>query len=368
MDGQILNTAEAAANLCFEGRFLEAQPYGNGHINDTFAAVYEQRDGSRRRYILHRIIPRIFKEPEHLMENIAGVTSHLRKKIIARGGDPERETLNIIPARDGRTFYRDADGCYWRGYVFIENATTFQLVESPRDFYHSARAFGQFQNLLADYPAHTLHETIVKFHDTAKRFRDFTAARSADALSRARECGPEIEFVLSREADTRVLVDMLARGELPLKVTHNDTKLNNVMIDDKTGEGICVIDLDTVMPGLSLYDFGDSIRFGASTAAEDERDLSKVRMDIDLYEIYLRGFMETAGPSVTKTELAMLPMGAKLMTLECGMRFLADYLSGDTYFKTHREGQNLDRARTQFKLVADMERQWSALEKLSDRY
>lgn len=346
----------AAAQFAYEGEITEIRPYGSGHINDTFRVT--TKNDIEHRYILQRINTDAFKDPDGLMENIEGVTAFLKKEIISRGGDYTRETLNIVKTLSGNNYYRDeTDGC-WRSYMFIEGAVTFDSVKDPKDFYNAARAFGRFQNLLSSYPASTLHETIPKFHDTAKRFRDLKAAVEADVKGLADTCRPEIEFAFAREKDCSVLVDMLARGELPLKVTHNDTKLNNVMIDNATGEGICVIDLDTVMPGLSLYDFGDSIRFGASTAAEDETDLSKVNMDIKLYEIYMKGFFETAGDSITQNERDMMAMGAKLMTLECGMRFLADYLEGDVYFKVHRPGHNLDRCRTQFKLVADMERQW----------
>lgn len=358
---------EAIAGIAFDGTLLRYTPYGSGHINDTFA-VYVGFEGATKRYILQRINTDIFRDADSLMENIAGVTSYLRREIESRGGDYTRETLNVVPTLDGKTYYRDSLGGAWRGYLFIENATTFDTVKDPKDFYNAARAFGRFQNLLQKYPAATLHETITKFHDTAKRYRDFEAAVAADKLGRAKDAAKEIAFVRAREADTHVLVDMLAAGELPLKVTHNDTKLNNVMIDNATGEGIAVIDLDTVMPGLSVYDFGDSIRFGASTAAEDEKDLNKVWMDISLYEIYLKGFLETAGDGLTANEKKMLPMGAKLMTLECGMRFLADYLEGDVYFRLHYPEQNLDRCRTQFKLVADMERQWSEMAALVEKY
>ncbi|MFR9217118.1 MAG: phosphotransferase enzyme family protein [Ruthenibacterium sp.] len=241
-------------------------------------------------------------------------------------------------------------------------------AQQPAQFYESARAFGRFQQLLAGYPAATLHETIAKFHDTRQRLANFEKALAADVCSRAKDVQPEAEFVMARKADCAYLMDLLEKGELPLRVTHNDTKLNNVLLDRVTGKGVCVIDLDTVMPGLSLNDFGDSIRFGANHSSEDEKDLSKVNFDISLYEIYAKGFLETAGGALTPMEKQCLPWGAKLMTLECGMRFLTDYLEGDHYFKTHREGQNLDRCRTQFKLVADMEAQWAAMQAAAEKY
>ena len=245
----------------------------------------------------------------------------------------------------------DSQGDYWRAYKFIEGATSYDQVETPEDFYQSAVSFGNFQRLLADYPAETLHETIVGFHDTKARFATFKKAVEEDVCGRAASVQKEIDFVLAHEDVANVFGDMLANGELPLRVTHNDTKLNNIMIDDKTGKGICVIDLDTVMPGLAMNDFGDSIRFGASTAAEDEQDLSKVSCDMELFDVYAKGFIEGCGGKLTQKEIEMMPMGAKVMTFECGMRFLTDHLQGDTYFKIHRENHNLDRCRTQFKLV-----------------
>lgn len=359
---------EAIENIQFEGIYVEHMPYGSGHINDTFAAVFQQADGSRRRYILQRMNHEIFKDPEALMENINNVTSFLRKKIVEAGGDPERETLNVVPAKDGKSFFKDSIGSYWRGYVFIEGATSYDKVEKPEHFYQSAVAFGNFQKLLADYPAATLHETIPDFHNTTVRFETFKKAVQEDVMGRAKDVQAEIDFAMAREEDASVLMNMLKKGELPLRVTHNDTKLNNIMIDDKTGKGICVIDLDTVMPGLALNDFGDSIRFGANPAAEDEKDLSKVWMELSLFESFTKGFLEACGNSLTDNEINMMPMGAKLMTFECGIRFLTDYLQGDTYFKVHREGHNLDRCRTQFKLVADMEEKWDQMKAIVEKY
>ena len=310
----------------------------------------------------------IFRNPKELMENVVNVTTFLRKKIIAAGGDPERETLNIILTKDGANYLQDEAGDYWRSYVFIDDATCFDLVEKPEDFYNSAVAFGHFQQLLADYPAATLHETIKNFHNTVDRFHNFLKAVEEDAVGRAKDVQAEIEFVKAREADCHIICDALANGEIPLRVTHNDTKLNNVMIDNKTGKGLCVIDLDTVMPGSALYDYGDSIRFGASTAAEDEQNLDLVSCDMNLFEIYTKGYTEGCAGSLTEKEIRLMPMGAKLMTLECGMRFLADHLQNDIYFKIHRENHNLDRARTQFKLVADMEAKWDQMNAIVEKY
>jgi Ser/Thr protein kinase RdoA (MazF antagonist) len=294
------------------------------------------------------------------MENFIGVTSHLRKKIEAAGGDPMRETLNLVYTRDGKPYYTEESGKVWRVMPFVEGTLCLEKA-TPELFEASARAFGRFQGLLADYPAETLHETIVKFHDTEDRFAKFLAALEADKMGRAKEVQKEVQFVMDRKADCSVAVGALREGKLPLKVTHNDTKLSNILIDETTMEGICVIDLDTTMPGLSIYDFGDSIRFGANHCAEDEKDLSKVNFDIELYKIYARGFLEGAQGGLTDAELEYLPWGAKLMTLECGIRFLTDYLDGDNYFRIHYPEQNLDRCRTQFKLVADMENQWDAM-------
>ncbi len=352
---------EAIENLDFKGTFVDYVPYGSGHINDTFLVRFTEEEGSIKRYILQRMNHETFKNPEQLMENISGVTKFLRNKIEENHGDVNRETLNIIPTKAGQSLYKDSKGSYWRGYLFIEDADCYDSVKNPDDFYQSAVAFGNFQYQLADYPAHTLHETIPNFHNTPVRFHKFMKAIEADRFGRVKEVSDEIRFVLEREEFTHVLMNLHTEGKLPLKVTHNDTKLNNVMIDHVTKKGLCVIDLDTVMPGFSVNDFGDSIRFGASTGEEDEMDLSKVNFDLELYKIFTKGFLEGCKGSLTDTELAMLPTGAKMMTLECGMRFLTDYLEGDTYFKIHREKHNLDRCRTQFKLVADMEKNWDAM-------
>jgi len=357
---------EVLSCFALEGDLVSIAPYGSGHINDTYCVVM-QEDGQRR-YILQRMNDSIFTNPKELMENVVRVTTFLREKIVAQGGDPDRETLNVILAKDGGTYVEDPVTGPWRMYRFIEDATSFDKVEKAEDFYQSAVAFGHFQRMLADYPAETLHETIVDFHNTPVRLENFKKALAADICGRASQVQEEIRFVLDREADTHVLMDMLAQGELPLRVTHNDTKLNNIMIDNATGRGICVIDLDTVMPGLALNDYGDSIRFGASTAAEDEQDLSKVSCDLSLFEVYTKGFIEGCDGSLTEAEIRMLPMGAKMMTLECGIRFLTDYLQGDTYFKTHWEGQNLARCRTQLKLVKDMEDKWEQMATIVAKY
>lgn len=356
--------SEALSSFQINGVVTSSMRYGSGHINDTYIVNIRKNDGTDGHVLLQRMNTNIFKEPEQLMENILGVTSFLREKIIENGGDPERETLNVIPTKEGDSYFVDSLDGYWRCYVFVEAATGYDQVENLDDFYQSAVSFGNFQKLLADYPAETLHETIKGFHDTKARFEVFKKAVATDVCGRASSVKEEIDFYLARENVANVFGDMLAKGEIPLRVTHNDTKLNNILIDDETHKGICVIDLDTVMPGLAMNDFGDSIRFGASTAAEDEKDLSKVWCDMELFAVYAKGFIEGCGGKLTAKEIELLPMGAKVMTYECGMRFLTDYLQGDVYFKTHREGHNLDRTRTHIKLIEDMENKWDIMNQI----
>lgn len=340
---------------------IAVSPYGNGHINDTYIAESDVR------YILQRINTDIFKNPDTLMENIQNVTEHLRKKIRQNGGDENRETLTVIPTINGDRYLKTDSGCY-RVYRFIENTVSYDNVENASQLYHAAKAFGKFQNMLADFPADKLYETIPDFHDTGKRFEALKQAIKEDAAGRAKTVAKEIEFALSHENEVNIVTDAIKSGEVPLRVTHNDTKLNNVLLDKDTGEGVCVIDLDTVMPGSMLYDYGDALRFGASSGTEDERDLSKIWFDLDLFEAFTRGYLEEVASVMTKKEIELLPFSAKLMTYECGIRFLTDYLNGDTYFKIHREHHNLDRARTQFKLVSDMESKTDSMKKIVEKY
>ncbi len=342
--------------------------YGQGHINDTFVVHTQPEDRCCCRFILQRMSAAAFKHPDQLMDNIIGVTEFLGREIEKHHGDRSREAMEVIRPKNGADYYTDSQGGAWRLYRFVEHTVCHQAADSPELFAASGRAFGRFQRLLRDYPADTLYETIPNFHNTEDRLAKFKAAVEADKLERAAECRPEIDFVLARQADCSVALDAMRAGKLPLRVTHNDTKLNNVLMDEETGEGICIIDLDTVMPGLVLYDFGDSIRFGANHCAEDETDLSKVSLDVDLFATYTAAFLEGTGGSLTSEEIAYLPWGAKLMTLECGIRFLTDYLVGDEYFHIAREKHNLDRCRTQFKLVADMEAHWSELEGVVKAY
>ena len=333
-----------------DGSVSSCERYGCGHINVTYLVV----TATGHRYILQKINHHIFRNVSALMENISSVTNYLRKQM-----DDPRRVLTVVNTNDGSAYYFDGEG-YWRLYEFVEGSICLQQPETPEDFYQSAVAFGEFQQQLNNFPADTLHETIPNFHNTVDRYRIFHEVLAADPMGRAKDVRSEIDFVLAREQEAGTLVRLLGEGKLPLRVTHNDTKLNNVMLDDQTRTPLCVIDLDTVMPGLSAYDFGDSIRFGAATAAEDEKDLSKMEMSLDLFRIFTRGFLK-ACPGLTELEKEMLPMGAKLMTLECGVRFLTDYIDGDHYFSVHREGHNLDRCRTQFKLVADMESKWDRM-------
>ena len=333
---------------------LSCSRYGCGHINETYLVT--ARNG--KRYILQKVSTLAFPDVKGLQENITAVTAHLRGK----NPDP-RGTLHLVPTVTGQSWYALRPDSNWRVFDYIEDSICLEAPRCPEDFYESALAFGGFQQALSDFPAETLHETIRDFHNTPARFRQFKEAIARDPLGRAAEVRQEIDFALAHEQVGSALVDQLAQGILPLRVTHNDTKLNNVMLDAKTHEPLCVIDLDTTMPGLSAYDFGDSIRFGAATAPEDEQDLSKVEMDLDLYRIFTRGFLK-ACPALTEAERASLPLGALVMTLECGIRFLADHIDGDRYFGIHREGQNLDRARTQFKLVSDMEKKWEEMKKI----
>jgi Ser/Thr protein kinase RdoA (MazF antagonist) len=358
---------EVLAAFDFPATLLGAVRYGQGHINDTFCVLCQPQEGDAIRFILQGLSLAAFPRQDELMENFVGITSYLRDKIIAQGGDPLRETLSLVKTRDGKDYYTDGSGKVWRLTPFIENTDCFQSA-TPELFEASARAFGRFQYMLQGYPAETLHEAIVNFHNTEDRYAKFIAALEADKLGRAKDVQAEIEFVTSRKADCSVALQALRDGILPLRVTHNDTKLNNILIDRDTQVGICVIDLDTTMPGLSINDFGDSIRFGANHSKEDEKDLSKVNFDIELYEAYTRGFIQGAQGGLTENELKYLPWGARLMTLECGIRFLTDYLDGDNYFRIHYPEQNLDRCRTQFKLVKDMEEQFDAMAAVIEKY
>lgn len=340
------------------------EPTGNGHINDTFLAYTI----SGKKYILQRINHHIFKEPEKLMENIESVCKHVRKKVALAGGDVERDVLTVYRTKDDKSFAKDEEGYYWRMYNFIEDTVSYDVVPSNEVFYNCAKAFGVFQKYLGDFDAKTLHETIPYFHHTPKRYENFMKALEKDCMNRAKDVAKEIDFVKSRKEDTEALISLYEEGRIPLRVTHNDTKINNIMVDNETQEGVCVIDLDTVMPGFAAYDFGDCIRTGANSGEEDEINLEKVNFLMERFEVFTRGYLEVVGESFSADEIRSLLIGAKIIILECGMRFLTDYLEGDTYFKIHREHHNLDRARTQFKLVKDMEEQWETLEAIIETF
>lgn len=353
---------DVARHFQIYGEFRSAEPYGSGHINDTYCAVFDQA-GTATRYVLQRINHNIFKKPVSLMENIQRVTTHLAGKIC---GEPDfsRRVLTLIPARNGLFYHHDDQGNYWRTYLFIEKARSYDAVESPGQAFEAAKAYGRFQKLLADLPAPRLHDTVPDFHHTPKRFAALVKAIENDASNRAGLAKAEIDFALKRVS----IVDVLINAKLPERVTHNDTKLNNVMLDDVTGEGVCVVDLDTLMPGLTLYDFGDMVRTTTSPAKEDELDLTRVTMQLPMFEPLVRGYLTFANDFLTPPEKRLLAFSGKLITFEIGVRFLTDFLGGDTYFKVHRNGHNLDRCRTQFKLVESIERQEEQMNNLVEKF
>ena len=356
-----------SAEFAFDGKILSATPYGSGHINDTFLTLVEAAPTARR-FILQRINHLVFKQPDLLMENVARVCAHAHAKLRTAGlTDGHRRALRLIPTHQGKSWHIDPSGNRWRCYDFIEGATGHDVVRSPAQAEAAAKAFGAFQSLLADLPGARLHETIPDFHHTPSRFARFQAALAKDSHGRAAAAGPEIAFALARASEVSVIVDALRAGTLPERVTHNDTKLNNVLLDDVTQEGVCVIDLDTVMPGSALYDFGDLVRTSTSPAAEDETDLSKVTMQLPMFEALVRGYLSSARGFLTPREKELLPFAGKLITLEIGLRFLTDWLEGDTYFKIKRPTHNLDRCRTQFKLVASIEEQLPAMQEIVGR-
>lgn len=347
----------AAENFHFGAPIARLARYGDGHINDTFCL----ETAANTRFILQRMSPVAFSRHDLLMENLSAVTSFLAASIKKAGGDPAREAMSILPTKSGASYFTDPDGIGWRVYPFITDSMCLLSADNADFFAESGYAFGKFQRLLADFPAHTLHETIPNFHNTPVRLENLWAAVKEDKVGRACLVEKELSFVRARADDCRVATDALTAGKLPLRVTHNDTKLNNVLFDAKTGKSLCVIDLDTVMPGLSIYDFGDSIRFGANHCLEDEPDYTKMSLDLSLFHAYTHAFIRGTEGILTQEELSFLPWGAKLMTLECGIRFLTDFLQGDVYFKTHRDNQNLDRCRTQFMLVHDIEQKWTQM-------
>ena len=343
---------EALSAFSHAGPFISCEPYGNGHINDTFLVKSE----TGRRYIFQRINTNIFPDFSGVMKNIVAVTTHIRRKVRNEGGDVARCTLTVIPTDYGKNYYRDSIHSSWRMYSFVERTEAKDRVDTLQEFTDCAAAFGRFQGWLSDFDASVLIEPIKNFHNTPVRYENLMRAVESDPCGRVKDVQAEIAFAKERYEFIQTLERAREAGKLPLRVTHNDTKLNNILFDEKSHKPICVIDLDTVMPGYSVNDFGDSIRFGANTAVEDETDLSKVSLDLELYHAYAKGFLAGCNGKLTDDENALLPIGARMMTLECGMRFLTDYIEGDHYFRTSREGHNLDRCRCQFALVADMEK------------
>ena len=321
--------------------------YGNGLINDTYISESEN-------YLLQRINTVVFKNPDELMENIERVTTHLRKKITEFGGDIERETLTLVKTVDGENYYKYDDKNSYRLYRFIGGTKTIENDKTNEDLYNAGVGFGRFQKLLDDFPAETLHETIQNFHNTPDRIEKFKDAVKNDVASRASLVKDEIDFVLSELDIADVVTKGIESGKIPVRVTHNDTKINNILFDVETGKAVCVIDLDTVMPGSALYDFGDALRMGGSTAAEDEVDLSKVKFDEECFKAFAKGYLSQTKDILTKQEIELLPLSVRLLTFECGVRFLTDYLNADVYFKTKRPNHNLDRARNQFELCRQL--------------
>lgn len=354
-------------NFAIDGEFVSCEPYGSGLINRTYVAVYNE-GGRRVRYIVQRINTNLFKNVDGLMNNIKLVTEFNRAEIMKRGGDPDRESLTLVPTKNGGTYFRTEEGDCYRVYVFIENAKGYDVVEKPEHFYESAVAFGKFAMLLDRFDSSKLFEVLPDFHNTVKRFDNFRRSLEADKLNRAKDVKKEIGFALEREKITHTIVDLLASGKMPSRVTHNDTKLNNVLIDTRTDKAVSVIDLDTMMPGSICYDFGDSIRFGCNPCLEDTPETEKVIFNMPLFETYTKGYLSVFGDTITDIERKNLPMGAILMTYECGIRFLTDYLDGDVYFRKTREGQNIDRTRTQFKLVSDMEKRYDEMLSAVEKY
>ncbi len=354
-------------NFAIDGEFVSCEPYGSGLINRTYVAVYNE-GGRRVRYIVQRINTNLFKNVDGLMNNIKLVTEFNRAEIMKRGGDPDRESLTLVPTKNGGTYFRTEEGDCYRVYVFIENAKGYDVVKKPEHFYESAVAFGKFAMLLDRFDSSKLFEVLPDFHNTVKRFDNFRRSLEADKFNRAKDVKKEIGFALEREKITHTIVDLLASGKMPSRVTHNDTKLNNVLIDTRTDKAVSVIDLDTMMPGSICYDFGDSIRFGCNPCLEDTPETEKVIFNMPLFETYTKGYLSVFGDTITDIERKNLPMGAILMTYECGIRFLTDYLDGDVYFRKTREGQNIDRTRTQFKLVSDMEKRYDEMLSAVEKY
>lgn len=349
-----MDIKKIVSRFMIDGEFMAYNPYGDGHINDTYALTF-RTDKCLKRYILQRINTNVFPNVEGLMSNVMKVTGYLRDKVIERSGDPDRECLNIILTKEGESYYIDEDSNCWRVTLLVENTEAYQIAVDPKIYKETGKAFGEFIRTLDDFPVSELCIVLPKFHNTVDRYNKFRHALKENACKRRRYCREEVAFVKEREEMCDKIINLLADGQIPIRVTHNDTKINNILMDSNTGRPVCVIDLDTIMPGSLIYDFGDGIRSGCNTGMEDEKDLSKVNFDMEMFKNFTQGFVEGVGESLTQTEKDNLVYGAILITFECGMRFLTDYLMGDVYFKTEYSNHNLVRAKTQFKLVKDME-------------
>ena len=354
-----------AENFNLNGKLIRSESFGSGHINDTYCLTCE-KDSRQTHYILQRINHEVFKNPPAMMENIRRVTDHIRRKLQEQQNKLASRQLVVISTKDDTDFYLDDHGNYWRLYNRIENAITYDTIESSELAYEAARMFGRFAAMLTDLPGPPLHETIPDFHATPKRFKTFIEVLGTDPCNRAKDAKAEIDFVLENAGICDVLLNHADKGEIPVRITHNDTKINNVLLDEQTHEGVCVIDLDTVMPGLSLYDFGDMVRTATNPAEEDERDLSKVKMRMSIFEMLLRGFAEETHTFLTSAEKKNMAFAGKLITFEQMIRFGADHLAGDIYYKIHRENHNLDRSRTQMKMVQSITEQQETMNALAD--
>ncbi len=359
---------DIVAQFNIEGRYIDHQPIRSGLINQTFLVTIESPQGHNCRYIFQRINTNVFREPYHVMDNIIRVTEHIKQHMIETNGVYARRVLSFATSKDGAPYYESNEHGFWRAYEYVENSTAYNLAPSADHFFEAGRAFGEFQLYLTDYDATTLYETIPNFHNTVSRVADLKKAIAADTAGRLKDVQAEVDFLLAREREAGTLVEALENGKIPYRVTHNDTKINNVLFDNLTDKAICVIDLDTVMPGSSLYDFGDAVRSGACAAAEDEPDLNKVEIDLNKYRLFTKGFIKGTHSLLTREEIALMPISVKIMAYELATRFLTDYLNGDIYFHTDYNGQNLLRTRTQIKLVADVEKKLEEMTNYARQY
>ena len=355
-------------HFAFKGTYENAEELLNGNVNFTYKLYYRQPDGSIVHYVLQRINIVAFHNPEKLMENIVNVVEHLKSSMLEAGVDPDRHVLEYIMCDNGTYLYKDRNGNYWRADVFIDGTTAYDKIDDAQKFYQAGKGFGEFQRYLFNFPVEKLTDTIPDFHNTKKRFYAFVAAVAADKAGRVKDLEREIDFFFDRRKMMGEIVNEVASGKIPLRVTHNDTKLNNVLMDNVSGEAVCVIDLDTVMSGTVLYDYGDAIRFGAATALEDERDLSKMSLDMDLFKKFTDGFLSEVSSVLTKEEIHLLPLGVKVITCELAMRFLTDYIDGDEYFKIKYPDHNLVRARAQMKLLTEIESRYDQMVDYVDKF